>query len=436
LDYKVFGCKTNKYFAEKWLVHPHLSDKEGYFIASCVVTDKAKAKWVKYARKILPKIGESEKLFLSGCGNIRDGVVDPKFFEIYSELGEYKDKIEILPEDPDDYSVTPEQKREMMKTKIRSLRWLAGKQLFTRKYMVIQTGCDNFCTFCLTVQARGRHKWRPMEEIISEINTFVEWGGKEVVFTGINLWAWGSASSNDYASSRIVELVEAVLSDTRLERLRISSLGVEFCSDELIALFQNPRINAYAHLSIQSGSSQILKSMNRHYDGEKLREVLTKLRVLKREDGVQLNIGADLIVGFPGETDENYSDTEEIVRKYEITQLHAFPFSPHLDHYSVPAWMFPAQVPSHIKETRLRLLKRAGEEVFDSFAQKNVNSKLRVLVEKTDGIGFSGWSENYLFCNEANFEPFPNQIFSRGKVVEGIYRFPINKKTSHSEGED
>jgi tRNA A37 methylthiotransferase MiaB len=122
LDYKVFGCKTNKYFAEKWLVHPHLSDKEGYFIASCVVTDKAKAKWAKYARKILPKIGETEKLFLSGCGNIRDGVVDPKFFEIYSELGAYRDKIEILPEDPDDYSVTPEQKREMMKTKIRSLR--------------------------------------------------------------------------------------------------------------------------------------------------------------------------------------------------------------------------------------------------------------------------------------------------------------------------
>ena len=74
--------------------------------------------------------------------------------------------------------------------KIRSLRKIAGKELFTRKYMVIQTGCDNFCTFCLTVQARGRHKWRPMEEIIEEINTFVESGGKEVVFTGINLGAW------------------------------------------------------------------------------------------------------------------------------------------------------------------------------------------------------------------------------------------------------
>lgn len=154
MDFKVFGCKTNRYFAEKWLVHPHLENKVGYFIASCVVTDKAKAKWVKHALKKLPSLKDNDKLYLSGCGNIRDGVVDPRFFEVYSELADYKNKIEILPEDPEDFTVTPEQKREMMQTKIRSLKRLAGRELFTRKFMVIQTGCDNFCTFCLTVQAR------------------------------------------------------------------------------------------------------------------------------------------------------------------------------------------------------------------------------------------------------------------------------------------
>jgi tRNA A37 methylthiotransferase MiaB len=118
------------------------------------VTDNAKSKWVKYAKKILPKIKTGEKLFLSGCGNIRNGVVDPRFFEVYEELSDYRDRIEILPEDPEDFAVTPEQKREMMQTKIRSLKKLAGRELFTRKFMVIQTGCDNFCTFCLTVQAR------------------------------------------------------------------------------------------------------------------------------------------------------------------------------------------------------------------------------------------------------------------------------------------
>ena len=178
----------------------------------------------------------------------------------------------------------------MMATKIRSLKKLAGKELFTRKYIVIQTGCDNFCTFCLTVQARGRHKWRPMEEILEEIREFVAGGGKEVVFTGINLGAWGATTSNNYEESRFVELVEAVLQQTELERLRISSLGVEFCSDRLIEFFAHPRIVAYAHLSIQSGSTNILKAMNRHYDGARLREVLRKLRMIKRKDNIELNI--------------------------------------------------------------------------------------------------------------------------------------------------
>lgn len=114
-------------------------------------------------------------------------MVDPNFYTIYPELSEYKDQIEILPEDPDDFKLTKEQKQEMIQTKIRRLKGFSKKGIFTRKFLVVQTGCDNFCTFCLTVQARGRHKWRPLGEIIDEVNEFVEYGGKEVVLTGINL---------------------------------------------------------------------------------------------------------------------------------------------------------------------------------------------------------------------------------------------------------
>ena len=274
MEYKVFGCKTNKYFAEKWLAHPHLEDKVGYFIASCVVTDRAKAKWVKHALKKLKTLKEGEKLYLSGCGNIRDGVVDPKFYEIYHELKNFQDKIEVLPEDPSDFAMSEEEKKKMMQTKLRSLRSKNLKQIFTRKYMVVQTGCDNFCTFCLTVQARGRHKFRPIDEILDEIHTFVRGGGKEIVLTGINLGAWGAESSNDFQDSQFIYLIKTILEETEIERVRISSLGVEFFSDELINLFKNERIIAYVHLSIQSGSTPILAKMNRHYDGKKVREVL------------------------------------------------------------------------------------------------------------------------------------------------------------------
>ena len=428
MEYKVFGCKTNKYFAEKWLVHPHLKGKEWYFIASCVVTDRAKAKWVKHAKKILPKIQWAKKLYLSGCGNIRDGVVDPKFYEIYNELEWFKDSIEILPEDPDDFMQTSEQKQEKIKTKIRSLSKIFGKEIFTRKYMVIQTWCDNFCTFCLTVQARWRHKWRPSTEIVEEIRDFVENGGKEVVFTGINLGAWWASSSNNYKESRFVELVSKVLSETTIERLRISSLWVEFCSPELIKLFKNKRIIAYAHLSIQSASQKILQSMNRHYDERKLHEVLQNFRNIERDDGQALHIWADIIVGFPWETESDFEKSMEIVEKYEIAKLHAFPFSPHLDHYSVPAGNFPDQIPNHIIHARQKRLLHLWKKVSLWWASKSLGKEVSLVIEKVSSESFSGWTENYLFCNQTNFEPYPWQKIMRGNIVTWIYKKIIQGK--------
>lgn len=231
-----------------------------------------------------------------------------------------------------------------------------GTGLHTKKFIVIQTGCDNFCTFCLTVQARGRHKSRSSEDIIAEINDFMKSGGKEVVLTGTNLGAWGAQSSEDIADSRFAELLKEILEKTTLSRLRISSLGVEFVGSSLMELFKNKRISAYVHLSVQSGSDSILVSMNRHYDRAKLLQVLSDLQSLKREDGMQVNIGADLIVGFPGETDADFRDTLGLVSKYGITQLHAFPFSAHHEHYSVPAGKFPHQVEEWIKTERLNTL--------------------------------------------------------------------------------
>lgn len=421
MDYKVFGCKTNKYFAEKWLSHPHLEGKKGYFIASCVVTDRAKAKWVKHAVKTVKKLGNDEKLFLSGCGNIRDGIVDPKFYEIYHELQDFQKKIEILPEDPSDFVMSDDEKKQIVLTKIRTLK-NAKKQIFTRKYIVVQTWCDNFCTFCLTVQARGRHKFRPIEEILDEIHTFVKNGGKEIVLTGINLGAWGSESSNNFEGSKFVFLVNEILEKTDIERVRISSLGVEFFTDELINLFANPRLIAYAHLSIQSGSTKILKKMNRHYDGEKVRDTLEKLRNLQREDGVIMNIGADLILGFPDETNEDYADTLELVPKFKITQLHAFPFSGHVDHYSVPAGKFDHQVPNHIAQMRTKKILEIGNQEKRKLAEKCSWKQFTILVEKCDQNGkFFGSTENYLACNENNFIPNDWQKITRGALVQWKY---------------
>lgn len=262
MEYKIFGCKTNKYFTDRWAESPLLDGKEGVFISSCVVTDKAKSKWVRFAKLKLRTLKEGEKLYLSGCGSLKDGNIDTDFYSIYPELAIFQDKIELLPEDPPQKSpLPPLLKGETsgasggisfdLKSRLQKATIL-GTGLHTKKFIVIQTGCDNFCTFCLTVQARGRHKSRSSEDIIAEINDFVASGGKEVVLTGTNLGAWGAGSSEDISDSRFPELLEEILEKTTLPRLRVSSLGVEFVNDALLELFKKPRISGYVHLSIQS----------------------------------------------------------------------------------------------------------------------------------------------------------------------------------------
>ncbi len=201
------------------------------------------------------------------------------------------------------------------------------------------------------------------------------------MLTGTNLGAWGADSSENIDNARFVELIKEILNKTTIERLRVSSLGVEFVDNELLELFKNPRLSAYVHLSIQSGSDEILKKMNRHYNRAKLLQVLGDLQSLEREDGVQINIGADLIVGFPGETDSDFYDTFSLIPKFGITQLHAFPFSAHHDHYSVPAGKFPNQVDEKTKTERLNALLIEGERVQDLFHQENDGKYFKVLVE-------------------------------------------------------
>ena len=415
MEYKIFGCKTNKYFTDRWAESPLLEWKEGVFISSCVVTDKAKSKWVRFAKQKLKSLKEGEKIYLSGCWSLREGSIDGDFYTIYPELLSFRDKIRLLPEDPGDIinAVKPSLKERIQKATI------LGTGLHTKKFIVIQTGCDNFCTFCLTVQARGRHKSRTSEEIVAEINDFVANGWKEVVLTGTNLGAWGAGSSENIADTRFPELLTEILRKTMLPRLRVSSLGVEFVDGKLLELFKNPRISAYVHLSIQSGSDSILKQMSRHYSSARLLTVLEGLRSLKRDDGVQINIGADLIVGFPGESDTDFRDTLGLIGKYGITQLHAFPFSAHRNHYSVPAGKFPHQIDEKVKTERLNVLLSEWERVKQIFLEANNGKYFKVLIEGK----WIGWTENYIECTPDNFQTASGFVFEKKTIVEGVYRF-------------
>ena len=192
--------------------------------------------------------------------------------------------------------------------------------------------------------------------------------------------------------------------------MRVSSLGPEFLSPEMLATFTKARSHAYVHLSVQSGSDAILKKMRRKYGREFLCEKLAEIRSLVREDGAEINIGADLIVGFPGETEADFEDTLSLVRDFGVTQVHAFPFSPHEGLHAVPASKLPDQVPETVKSDRMTRLMAEAESVREEFLKKHDGRELELLPEGSPTLEkFSGWSENHIALNEKNFVPHSGQ---------------------------
>jgi threonylcarbamoyladenosine tRNA methylthiotransferase MtaB len=425
MQYKVFGCKVNKYYTDKWLNSEQLSWKNGIFVASCVVTDKAKRKWVKFVRQQIPSLNPEEKVWISGCGAFERGKENKTFFEIYPELSAWQEHIEILWEDPDEW-------KKVIQPKISTLK-LPQIQLTTKKFVLIQRGCDSFCTFCLTVQKRGRHFFRDKDDILEEILQFERTGGKEVVLTGVNLSAWWLDTTNDVGTSRFAELLTYILKKSDIQRLRISSLWPEFINDAVIKIFKNPRIYPHFHFSIQSGSSDVLKAMKRHYDGVYMENLLQKIREIPRKDGVSISIGADIIVGFPGETEATFLETYDMVRDFQITKLHAFPFSPHKYGESVPAGFYPNQIEESIKTERLHRLLELGKQVRYDFISSQIGQQFEVLIEGSKESWWKGWTQNYIEVTQDNFEITSGTV-KKNEIVIWVLKWVIEAKWNDDFG--
>ena len=460
MEYKIFGCKVNKYYTDEWLNSEYLSDKKGLFIASCVVTDNAKRKWIKFVKdsvkKLYPEenIGNNEwwvsesqseigwvsewnisnisskepKIFISGCGAFKRWDAQDDFFEIYPDLEYLKGKIEILDEKPAELKKEIKNSQEARNNKLSEIKNKLSKipQIYTKKFLLVQWGCDSFCTFCLTVQKRWKHYFRDKDDIVEEILEFEAAGWKEVVLTGVNLSAWGLEHTNDIGNSRFAELIEYILEKTDIPRLRISSMGPEFIDDKCLEVFKNTRVYPHFHYSVQSGSSKILKSMHRHYDGEYMRKLLEKTKNIKRDDGVEVSIWADLIVWFPWETQDDFMDTYNLVKDWLITKIHAFPFSGHNMWESVPAGKFPNQIDDKIKKERMWELSNIWDQTRDEFIDRNIWKKFEVLIEvvKIDekwNKKWKGWTQNYIEADEKTFEITSGKV-ERNQIVTWILK--------------
>jgi threonylcarbamoyladenosine tRNA methylthiotransferase MtaB len=267
----------------------------------------------------------------------------------------------------------------------------------TRPNLKVQDGCDNRCAFCIIPSVRGQSRSMKLDRVITEANALARAGYREVVLSGINLGRWG----RDFApQQRFVELLRALLEHTDIEKVRISSVEPMDWSDELIALVaSSPRIAKHAHVPLQSGSDRILRRMHRKYRPWHYAEKIRKIR----EAMPDAAIGADVMVGFPGETEELFEESCIFIEHLPFTYLHVFTYS---SRPGTPSAAMPEQVPVHLARERNRILREHAAEKNLAFRKSFIGRTLHVITLQTGGEGWTeALSDNYLKVRVAGQHP-------------------------------
>jgi threonylcarbamoyladenosine tRNA methylthiotransferase MtaB len=272
----------------------------------------------------------------------------------------------------------------------------------TRPNLKIQDGCDNRCSFCVIPSVRGQSRSLPASQVIREMNALVAAGYREVVISGINLGRWGRdlvVSSQPSALSekrsadgerqmtgdqRLESLIRTILAETQLEKLRISSVEPMDWSDELISLVaSSPRIAKHAHVPLQSGSDSVLRRMHRKYRPWHYREKIEKIRAAMPTAA----IGADVMAGFPGETDAEFESTRRLIEDLPFTYLHVFTYSARP---GTPAAAMPNQVPVHVARERNKILRDLAVAKKQSFMESFIGTRLEAITLSGSQTGPDG----------------------------------------------
>jgi threonylcarbamoyladenosine tRNA methylthiotransferase MtaB len=259
----------------------------------------------------------------------------------------------------------------------------------TRPNLKVQDGCNNRCSFCIIPSVRGQSRSMKLDRVIEEANALVAAGYREIVLSGINLGRWGR--DLEPSPQRFETLLRALLEHTDIQKIRISSVEPMDWSDELIALVaESPRVARHAHLPLQSGSDHILRRMHRKYRPWHYAEKIRKIR----EAMPNAAIGADVMVGFPGETEELFEESRSFIEHLPFTYLHVFTYS---SRPGTASAAMPDQVPVHIARDRNRILRELAAVKNLDFRKSFVGRELDVITLHTgDGASTEALSDNYL----------------------------------------
>ncbi len=385
------GCKVNTYESEyirnilekRGYEIKDFSDKcDIYIINTCTVTntsDTKSSKMLRRARK------ENPDAIIVAMGCFIESNKDNPIPGIDIVIGNRdKDKV-------------PDLIDEYLKNKERIIRLYKGRtDIFedmyitnfpgrTRAFVKIQDGCDNFCSYCIIPFVRGKCRSKDKDKVIEEITALVNNGYKEVVLTGIHTGSYGRDLDISFA-----DLLNEIIKIKGLKRLRISSIEATELNEDILNILKNSNIIVdHLHIPLQAGSNEILKSMNRKYDLKYFEDKIAEIRSIRPD----ISITTDIIVGFPGETEELFKETLNTVKRINFSKVHVFPYS---ERKGTKSERLPNKIPSNIKKDYVKRLIELSKELEIEYASKFIGKELEILVEQTKDDFSYGHTSNYL----------------------------------------
>jgi len=351
-------------------------------INSCAVTQKAEKK-VNYEIRKAKKKFPNKKIVLTGCA----AQISPQKYAAMEEI---------------DYVIGNNEKLDSKTwSSIKKSRSVQVKDIFenndishhliekfegkARAFIEIQQGCDHRCTFCIIPFGRGNNRSIPVGVIINRIKLLVQTGYKEVVLTGVDITDYGKDLPD---GPNLFQLVKRILSLVpELKQLRFSSIDCAEISSDFWPLLENHRVMPHFHLSLQAGNDLILKRMKRRHSRKQAIDFCHKVKKIRND----VVFGADIIAGFPTETDEMFKESIKLIDECNLTHLHIFPFSPR---QSTPAASMP-QISKEVIKNRAKILRDYGEKKLSEYLNKQIGKKAIMLVEKNDSTGSYGKSQHF-----------------------------------------
>lgn len=385
-----FGCKVNQYesnmmkekmLSSNFFYEENMSDANIIIVNTCSVTNVADKKCLKMIRKIKREYPNA-LLVVAGCSSQNNQ-------NVYEALD-----IDILLGNKDKSKIA-ELIKEYLDTEKKYVKFYNERDLdfedmlindynHVRAFVKIEDGCDNFCSYCIIPFVRGSVRSKDFDTVIKEAKLLTEHGHKEIVLTGIHT---GHFMSNNHD---LTDLINELSKIDDLLRIRISSIEITELNDKFLEMLKiNKKVCNHLHIPLQAGSDEILKRMNRKYDLAYYEEKINKIRSIRPD----ISITTDIIVGFPYETDELFSETLEFSKKMNFSKIHVFPYSIRV---GTAAASMPNQVDEVTKKVRVKKLMALSEKQEKEYYEKFKGKELDILVEECDNNVSIGHTSNYL----------------------------------------